>query len=220
MPAQGIWTSISNRFKHSTIDVAAPLVSADCQMSNDTYITSAFSGTTNYDTSVSLFAGFYTYDPGGGGELAGANAKSWLKPDLSSIPADVDITNVVLKMWCTRPSSGTLTLRFYRCLRDVVSNQATNIIWKTANNWATAGAGNSSFDYDGAVELGGIAISSGAPGYALQSIPLLVSEMIKFYDGTYTNNGILVVPSGSEFVSIKSLEDATPANRPVMSFYY
>lgn len=217
---KGIWTSATKRYSHSTqeagINHTPVLVSVDIPLSADTMFID-IAPTTNYDTNTSIQIG-ETNDPG-----ATAYYRSWIKPDFSSIPAGVTFSSGVLKLTpIVDASSNARTMRAHRCLRDVVSNQATWNIWKTANNWTSGGASSSGNDYE-ATEMGNGSIpASPTINTQMTAITFTASELQKLYDGTYTNNGIIlfVDTQVNDLIIYASLDNATPAYRPVITIGY
>ena len=193
------------------------MASIDLAMLNDTYLR-ASSPTTNYNTVTALGVGEYT------------GADNWIlraivQPDFGSIPAGVTITAAMLKMTPIADYSNyARTMYAHRVLRDTVFNQCTWNIWKTSNNWGTAGCSDSTNDYDGAVVLGS-ATQPASPtlNSALSfTMSLDATEMQKFYDGTYTNNGIVLFVDTQldDGIAYASTNHATSSYRPILTIDY
>ena len=171
---------------------------------------------TNYDANVYLRIGKDS-------NTGGAIWRGWIKPDFSSIPAGSTFNSAILKPTPVYDASdNTRTMRAHRCLRDVVSNQATWQIWKTANSWGTVGCSNSSTDYDGAVEMGNMSVSATQTLNVQMSMTLVHAELQKLFDGTYTNNGIALFMDTqvNDCMMFASQEYETTAYRPIITIDY
>jgi hypothetical protein len=205
------WTTT---FTPSTTPYAGTHVYAEIPITSDTSIDSN-APTTNFDTDTRFMVG----------EQVGATAifRGLIQPDYSSIPSGKTFTFNSFKLTPTGDvSSNNRLIYFYRLLRAWVSNQATWNVYSTGNNWGTAGAGNSSTDYDGATVYGK-SVQLGTP--TLNSpveIVLTASEAQKLYDGTHTNNGLLalVATETDDLVEYGSNAQATIAYRPYMRVVY
>lgn len=192
------------------------MVTRDIPMSADTLLVSN-AATTNFDTNGTLYVGEHN--------AAVQIVRSWIKPDFSSIPENALFYSAVLKMTPIDDlSNSARTMSAHRCLRDVVSNQATWNIWKTGNNWGTAGCSNSTTDYDGSVAIG-TATQPASPtlNSALSfTMNLNAAELRKLYDGTYVNNGIIlfVDTQSNDSIGYASTDHATAGYRPVITLSY
>jgi len=147
------------------------------------------SPTTNYSTAVEMVVGEW-FD-------VAATHRSWIKPSFAGILAEgARIQSAKLVLFPLEVgSTNARTMRAHRCLRAVVESQITWNIYSTGNNWGTAGCSNSTTDYDGAIEMGNMAV----PATPTLHVPIEmnfstegVEELQKMYDGTYTNNGIIL----------------------------
>jgi hypothetical protein len=190
------------------------MTSVDIPMSSDTYLSGYTAQTTvNYSTSTVMYVG----------EAAGYAActrKSLLKPDFSLIPAGRLFASAILKITPTVDyTSNVRTMRAYRCLRAVVYAQATWVIYSTGNNWGTAGCSNSSTDYDGAVELGNMSVPNPPTLNVPLEMTLDASELQKIYDGTYVNNGIVLLMDTQvdDQCGYATTEHATATYRPIIT---
>jgi hypothetical protein len=97
----------------------------------DTYIESS-NATTNYGTDNNAYIG----------EKYGASTvrRMLIKFDLTDLPANAAIISATLSLYCIADESNNArTCRVYRVKRDWSEAQATWTIWKTSNNWSTAG---------------------------------------------------------------------------------
>lgn len=189
-------------------------VTVSLPMLEDTFFLSS-TATTNYATNTSLYVGE--------DNAATSTGRSWVKPDFSTIPAGATFLSAALNLTPILDRiTNARTMRVHRCLRDVVVAQATWNIWKTSNNWATAGASNSSSDYDGAVELGNVALSATPTLNVPIPVTLSASELQKLFDGTYVNNGIIlfVDTQTNDQVRFASTDHATAGYRPTIDLTY
>jgi len=215
---KGIWTSTANKYFHSTqaagINHTSVLVSVDIPMLQDTYLDFG-APTSNFDTSTQLNIG---------SSPAGTNPyRTWIKPDFSSIPSGIVFQSAIFYITpIGDASSNARTMDARRCLRVVVSNQATWNVFSTGNNWGTAGCSNSTTDYDGAVAIGTMT----QPASPTLNVPLQMtmtaSELQKLYDGTYANNGIIlfVDVQNADGIPYASTDNATSAYRPFITVTY
>ena len=189
--------------------------SIDLTMTSDTQLVSDHP-TTNYENGVSLGVGE--------SNLIIRIVRSILVPDFSSVAGYV-ITAATLKL---TPSidftDNARTMYAHRILRSVVTTQATWDIYSTGNNWGTAGCKDSTNDYDGAVVLGSATQPSNPSIGSAGSFTMALdaTEMQKFNDGTYTNNGIIlfVDTEDADLTFYDSKESTTPNYRPIITVTY
>jgi hypothetical protein len=190
------------------------MATIDLPMSADTILDSA-TPTTNYDTRTTLEVGEHN--------AAVDTFRAWIKPDFSSVPAGAVFSSAILKLTPVGDfSDNARTMSAHRCLRDVVSTQATWNIWKTSNNWGTAGCSNSTNDYDGAVAIGTLSVPASPTLNTALEMTLSAAELQKLFDGTYTNNGIIlfVDTQTNDLIQYASRENATVAYRPIITLTY
>jgi hypothetical protein len=200
--------------RYSTDLIATQPVTVNIPFSADTYLQSN-AATKNYATNTSWYVG--------DSNASAAIGRAWGKPDFSSIPANATfLSSIFHPTPIADLTSNARTMRMHRCLRDVVANQATWNIWKTSNNWGTAGASNNSTDYDGAVEIGNMACLATPVLNVAMSMTLAAAEFQKLYDGTYTNNGIVLFmdTQTDDMTQYASQEHATSAYRPYFTVIY
>jgi uncharacterized glyoxalase superfamily protein PhnB len=186
----------------------------DIPLSADTFFDSSVP-TTNFDTNTQLIVGE--------NNAAVQTIRQWIKPDFSSVPTGVLFISAVLKLTPIQDiSSNARTMYAHRCLRDVVSSQATWNIWKTSNNWGTAGASNSTTDYEGAVVMGSMPQPASPTLNVALEMTLDASELQKLFDGTYVNNGIILFVDTqlNDMIIYASRDHATAAYRPVITLTY
>ena len=149
--------------------------------------------------------------------------RTWIKPDFSSIPAGQTFISATLNIMPQADvSSNARTLSVARCLRAVVAAQITWNVYSTGNNWGTAGGSNSSTDYDGATLVGTGTQPASPTLDVMLNYTLTASELQKLYDGTYTNNGLIlfVATQTDDAILHYSTENATPSKRPTITITY
>lgn len=103
------------------------------------------SATTNFGTNTTLIIG---EDTG----AASARKNGLIKFDISSIPSNATLdTNgsvFTIKTSAAASETNNSNVSMYQLLRDWIETEATWNIWKTSNNWTTAGAGGDGTDAD------------------------------------------------------------------------
>lgn len=141
--------------------------------------------TTNYDSSNSVYVG---EDNGSASVRRGL-----LKFDVSAL-ANIGAIVTDAKLLLTTSvdsSSNTRTLRAYQVRRAYVSSQATWNVYRTGNNWTTAGAGDTTNDIYG-TDIGSVSVPNDNPTYTTVAIDLDNTSVQNWVDGTTTNNGLLL----------------------------
>lgn len=122
--------------------------------------------------------------------------RTLIKYDLSPIPVNSVILFASLFLTTERDrSTTTRDYKIYRVLRDWVELQATQNIWKTANNWTTPGAGSNGNDVDystiWATTSFGPTIANNTPmEFAFSPTGLI--ELSKYVDGINPNYGWMI----------------------------
>lgn len=174
--------------------------------------------TTNNDASVALLIGEMNSG-------VGRITRGLIKIDWSLVPANKLLISQELLLTPTADlADNASAINAHRILRDTNSAQATYNIWKTSNNWGTAGCKNSTTDYDGAKPLGiGSIIASPTLNVQLTAFTFTdMDEMNKLYDGTYTDNGIVLFTTAelNDCIQYASQNHATPSFRPVVRTTY
>jgi len=200
--------------RYSTDLIATQPVTRDIPFSIDTMLQSN-NPTTNYVSNVALNIGK--------NNAAAQISRAWGKPDFSTIPTGATfISSIFHPTPIGDFTSNVRTMRMHRCLRAVVGAQATWNIWSTGNNWGTAGCSNSSNDYDGAVELGNMSVPAAPTLNVPMSMTVLATEFQKLFDGTYTNNGIVLFMDTQidDLTQYASQDNTTPAYRPYFTVTY
>lgn len=183
----------------------------DILMLEDTYLRSD-TATTNYSTDTGLRIGE--------NNASVQVNRGWMKPDFALVPPGDDFISAILKLTpILNRTSNVRTMRAHRCLRAVVVGQATHNIFSTGNSWGTAGASNSASDYDGAVEIGNMSVGLTPTLNVALEMTLDAAELKKIFDGTYTNNGIVLFmdAQNADMMEYASTNHATPAYRPIIT---
>ena len=142
--------------------------------------------TTNYGTSVNLRVG--------DGDTAGNGVhRSFIKFDLSSIPSSDTVTSATLSLYENSAEDGhgvgSWAVKLQRVRRDWVETEATWNIWKTSNNWSTAGAGNTSSDIYSATTATVTLDGTVANAFIDWSDAQLTSDVQDFVSGALSNYG-------------------------------
>jgi hypothetical protein len=100
--------------------------------------------------------------------------------------------------------------------RAWVETEVTHNVYSSGNNWGTAGAGNSSTDYDETISKA----ISGA-NIAISNDATFNSWCLSWIDGSVTNNGFYIVGGGSgAYYNFGSDDNATASNRPWLAITY
>lgn len=181
----------------------------------DTYIY-APTATTNFGTDVDLYSGELT---------SGASrfARILIKFDITSIPSNALTSSNIFSLWIiSNSASNARDHKIFRLLRDWVESQATWNIWKTSNNWTTAGAGSDGNDAD-LTNVWATTNIAAAPSAGTEiQWSLSTTEFDKFLNGTYTNYGWLIkadteTDDAHEFDSSGS---STATKRPKLQITY
>jgi hypothetical protein len=210
-------TCIANPRMTSDQKTEQEAISFDIGMSADTEFASD-APTTNYNTGVEMGIGEWN--------AGAAIHRSWIKPDFSSLPVGAVIKSATLKLiTSTDVSNNARTMYAHRCLRAVVANQATWNIYSTGNSWGTAGCSNSTTDYDGTIALATASVPASPPipgELDLVFTSLGVAELNKMFNGTYTNNGIILFVDTqiNDEIYYATTDNATAIYRPVISLTY
>lgn len=177
----------------------------------DTYIQNN-AATTNNDGDTRLFVGEFN--------SAASVLRTLIKFDFSTITPPVVTSSVIFSLWVdTDVSSNARDFKIYRQKRDWVENQATWNIWKTSNNWSTAGGFHS--DDCEQTEISSRSMTATETGEKQWTswTTTLLDEMI---NGAFTNNGFLIkadteVDDGYAF---RSSDHATAGERPKLVINY
>jgi hypothetical protein len=172
--------------------------------------------TTNYGTNAQLSLG----------QTSSVQKRtSWVR--FSSVtfphPPIASVSNVVLTLYSAAEGlSANRTVYVYLNLRDWVEGQATWNIFKTSNNWGTAGARNSTTDYNSSL-LGSATVSGTIAANAAVAITLDNTLFLEYINNQATYPGgfeILLTETGSDYWNPHSNDAATSTYRPKLTFDY
>lgn len=179
----------------------------------DTLINSA-AATTNYGTNDEIFIGE--------NNTSTAIYRGLIKFDFTGFPAYTSIKAARLGLYANLSrSSNARTYQIYRCLRDWVETQATWNIWKTANNWSTAG-GQSGADYE-ATGIGSAPFSAVEALSEFKEIPFTnLTALTEMISGTFTNNGFFLIADtqNNDAYTFASSDAASQATHPYLIVEY
>lgn len=179
----------------------------------DTYLHSG-SPTTNNGTDTSLRIGEHS--------AATAVFRTLIKFNFSSVTPPVVTSSIVFSMWLyANEASVSGTFPLYRQKRDWVEDQATWNIWKTSNNWATAGGFDAS-DCEQTAVATGITLAAAEGAGEKQWTGWTTTSLDAMINGTFTNNGFMgkattEVDNGHVF---RSSDYTTAGERPKLAFTY
>jgi hypothetical protein len=158
----------------------------------------------------------------GESNAAAAVGRALIKFDLSSIPSNAVITSATLYMTISADvSSNARSFRVYRLVRSWVESEATWNIAATGTNWGTAGAGNTTTDYD-PTAWATTAFTANETVGTEKAWALDVTEFEKFINGTYTNYGWVIradTENNDQYIFYSS-SNATSSNRPRLVVEY
>lgn len=145
----------------------------------------------------------------------------------TGLPAGpVTVSAATLYLWLLTDNPGfwdtTLKLHRIRPARDWVENQATWNSYKTSNNWGTAGCLDDTNDRIAAASstMASWAISGTGAYYAVTG---LAADVEGFINGTYTNNGwVMVLSDGGASQNLKTVASTTETDghRPYLEVVY
>ena len=156
----------------------------DAAVGVDSYIYSGGKNT-NYGTATAM----------GVGEDNNANnrvARSLIKFDLSSIPANATITSATLSLWTSSDlSSNNRTIRVYRLKVPFNESQVTWTVSASGVNWQTAGASGAN-DRE-STDIGSITILDNESLNIEKQIALTPAKIQEMVNGTFVNRGFILV---------------------------
>ncbi len=188
------------------------MATIDIPLLNDTYFADG-APTTNYDTSTVLAIG----------QSTNVN-RAWIKPDFSTVPKRVKFLSATFYITPIVNVGTTYARTMYaqRCLKSVVSNQATWNVYSTGNNWSSGGASGAGTDYDNSVSIGTMSVPASCTLNVAMAMTLNAAELQKLYDGTYGNNGIVLFVNGqlADQKNYASTNHATVSYRPHITIEY
>lgn len=139
------------------------------------------SATTNFGSSTTIEIGKYG---------AGDHRHSLISfTGISSLPSSLTVTSAIISLYLTSQKNAATDVTAKRVLRDWVEAEATWTIWKTANNWTTAGGLSDGNDRSATVsDTASIANTIGLY-YDFNDAAQIRADVEDFADGTLTNYG-------------------------------
>jgi PKD repeat protein len=179
----------------------------------DTYILSS-SAASNYGAIV---------DMGVGEDNGGTNktARSLIKFDLSSLPANATITSATLSLWTSQDlSSNTRTVRVYRLKQAFSETQATWNKATSTTSWQTVGASGAN-DRE-STEVGSVQILDNVLLNTEKQIVLTPAKIQEMRNGTFTNNGFIIVADTetNDRFAYKTSDNTSATQRPKLVIQY
>ena len=174
----------------------------------DTYIR-ADQATTNYATGTDVIVGHYQ---------TGAGYYRGLIKDPFTGLVGVVVTSAVLTLTVSY-GYDTPKIYVYRSKRAWVESQATWNIWKTSNNWSTAGGFHT--DDCEQTDIGNNTLSAAVIGTQL-AITLDAAKVQEMISGAFTNNGFLLKSTEADntISAFASSSHATASYRPKLVIEY
>lgn len=161
--------------------------------------------TTNYGTSATLQIG----------TVGGIRLSSLWKDPFTGL-SNVHVLSAKLSLYVN--SSPTFTVDFYALLRDWVEAQATHNIWKTSNNWTTAGALSDGNDKEASAMATSNFLTSEGSG-SEHIVDLSTSKVEAWINGTQSNFGLIAIAGGA-LLNVGSSDSGTPSLRPKIVVKY
>jgi hypothetical protein len=179
----------------------------------DTYLLSS-SSATNYGASADMGIGENN-------DVANKYARSLLKFDLSSIPADATITSVTLSLWTSQDiSSNNGTVNVYRLKTPFNETQATWNRSATGINWQSVGA--SGVNDRESTPIGSVLILANETLNTEKQIPLDPAKVQEWLNGSFANNGFILTTTSelNDRFNYKTSDTSTSAQRPKLVIQY
>lgn len=179
-------------------------------------------GSTNYGTLIQLFVGENKNESPG-------VYRSVIQFDLTSIPSSSTVTAATLSLWLyssgTAYASNNRTLQAYRIRagRDWVESQVTWDIYKTSNNWGTAGVANTTTDRE-ATGIGSTAMVTTDSAASKHDWALTpgAGGVQDWVSGALANNGMVLIADTEvdDLYAFSGSDDTTAAIRPQLVVVY
>ena len=148
-------------------------------------------------------------------------ARSLIKFDLSSIPANATITSATLSLWTSADlSSNNRVIRVYRL--KVPFNE-TQVTWSRAISgvsWQTAGASGSN-DRE-STDIGSVIVLNNEALGAEKQIMLTPARIQELVNGTFVNNGFIIVADTeqNDRFDYSTSDTGTATQRPKLVIHY
>lgn len=172
------------------------------------------SATTNYGSASTM----------GIGESNNASnriARSLIKFDLSSLPADANIVSATLSLWTSSDlSSVDRTYNVYRLKTPFNEGQATWNRSASGVNWQSPGASGAN-DRESAA-IGSLQILNNEALNTEKQIVLDAQKLQEFVDGTFTNNGFILAAETelNDRFDFKTSDNSNSSQRPMLVLQY
>ena len=151
----------------------------------------------------------------------GRVARSLIKFDLSSIPANATITSATLSLWTNADlSNNDRTIRVHRLKVPFHETQVTWTRSATGINWQTTGASGAN-DREN-IDIGSITILNN-DGLNIEKQIVLTSDKIQeFVNGTFVNRGFIIVADTeqNDRFNYKSSDSNDSGQRPKLVIQY
>jgi RHS repeat-associated protein len=148
-------------------------------------------------------------------------ARSLIKFDLSSIPSNATITSATLSLWTdTDFSDNDRTIRVYRLKVPFNESQATWNEASTGTSWQSPGASGTN-DREGAA-IGYVLIPYNQALDVEKQIPLSTAEIQEMVNGTFTNNGFIIIADteDNDRFSYRTSDASAATKRPKLVIEY
>lgn len=149
----------------------------------------------------------------------GGYCTTLIKFDFSSIPSGASTSAASLQLTIIQDlCTNAPTMVFKHSLRAWGEGTATWNTYDGSNNWGTAGARNATTDYG--AELASLTLGTGDTGNKTWTFS--TSEMDKYFNGTYTNNGWIGFSTvdNNDGYQFASSGYATSGSRPKFDMTY
>lgn len=166
------------------------------------------------DTSINSV--FPTLNIGSGIQfIVSGVANGLVKFDISSIPSNATISQAIFSLF-TASASGSSVQNVHRLVRNWVESEATWNEAETGTNWGTAGAANTTTDYNSTL-LDTITQSSSSNTESTADITSTVQDWV---DGTSSNYGLRLSYASGTAVNWHSADGLTAAYHPSLAITY
>ena len=148
-------------------------------------------------------------------------ARSLIKFDLSSIPADATITSATLSLWTTQDlSDNDRNIQVYRLKTPFNEGQANWNRSAAGVNWQSPGASGAN-DRE-STSIGSALILANEPLNTEKQISFDPAKVQEWVNGTFTNNGFLLAtnPELNDRFNYKTSDTSTSSQRPKLVIQY
>ena len=168
---------------------------------------------TNYGTGTTFYVGTIGKTP--------KAMNSIIEIDVSTIPSYAIVSAATLTMYANNAASSAFQCEVNQIRRtDWSETQATWTVYKTANNWGTAGAMNTSSDMDTTYNVNFNAPTS-TGSFVISALHLMVQDAVSIQSGIFR---AILFPTNqtqaANYFVARSAEHATAADRPLLTVTY